>query len=160
MQFLKPCCQLLSEKNLTIAFAESATAGRVCADFALIPGIGSALIGGVVCYDQSVKENLLQVPKAILNQYSAESRQASQAIAAGLRNVMPADIAVGVTGLTAPGGSYGPGKPIGSMFICVNIKGEDHFHEDVFYGAPEEIIEQTVTAVAKLLADKLSTFEV
>lgn len=44
--YLLACGELLVKNKLTIAFAESATAGRISAEFALIPDAGKFLKGG------------------------------------------------------------------------------------------------------------------
>ncbi len=53
---LKRCCELLLQNNLTIAFAESATAGRITSEFSLMHDAGKFLRGGFVCYNAGLKE--------------------------------------------------------------------------------------------------------
>ncbi len=78
------------------------------------------------------------------------------AIAAGLEQLIPADIHVGITGLTAPGGSETKEKPVGTMFIHMNKAGKTWIVEEaLFHGLPEEIINQTTIHVAKLLTAHL-----
>ncbi|WP_276088114.1 CinA family protein [Pedobacter sp. JY14-1] len=154
---LTACAKLLIENKLTIAFAESATAGRIAADFSLQPDAGKFLKGGIVCYDACLKSDLLKVPQELIDTHTPESMEVTQAIASGLAGLIPADIHLGVTGLPAPGGSETEEKPVGTMFIC-GMLGERSIFSDraVFEGSPEEIVQQTVAKVAVLIIRFLS----
>ena len=146
------CCKLMAEKKLSIAFVESATGGRVTSDFSLVPGAGDFLKGGIVCYDANLKESLLKVPKNLIEEETPESMKVTEALAMSLSDYISADIHIGITGLTAPGGSETPDKPVGTMFIAGRQKNKKIFSSrTLFYGSPEEIVEQTVFKVAELL---------
>lgn len=150
---IEECGVLLREKGLTVAFAESATAGRLAMEFSLCRDSGKFLKGGIVCYDACLKEELLQVPETLIQKYTPESAEVTYAIADGLQLLMPADIHIGVTGLTSPGGSENAEKPVGTMFICCILDSSKIFeHREVFKGDPEEIILHTVERTAQLLA--------
>lgn len=158
---LSRCSELLLEKNLTIAFAESASAGRMVAEFSMVPNAGKFLKGGFICYDACLKEDVLEVPKELIAQFTPESPEVTKAIAEGLSKLIEADIHIGVTGLPAPGGSETPEKPVGTMFICCIYRNSELFAERIiFNGEPEEIILRTVFHTAELLANKLQFLEV
>ncbi len=150
---LLQCGQLLKEHKITIAFAESATAGRIMSEFSLIPDSGRFLKGGLVCYDACLKEDVLGVAHDLVEKYTPESAEVTAAIARGLSRVVPADIHIGITGLTAPGGSETPEKPVGTMFVHGVLKGSTPIFSErhVFSGTPDEIIQQTVHLTAALL---------
>ncbi|ETZ22390.1 CinA family protein [Pedobacter sp. V48] len=149
---LKRCGKLLIQHQLTIAFAESATAGRICAEFALIPDAGKFLKGGIVCYDADLKCSLLDVPEQQLKEFTPESQTVTRSITKGIQKLIPADIHIGCTGLTAPGGSETPSKPVGTMFLY-GIQGHREMLEEriVFQGNPHEIVSQTITFLARHL---------
>ncbi|XID74909.1 CinA family protein [Alkanindiges sp. WGS2144] len=149
------CAQLLIDKNLKIAFAESATAGRLAAEFSLAENAGDCLLGGLVCYDACIKQNLLNVPEALIDQFTAESAEVTKAITSGLKKYFDADIVVGVTGLAKPGGSETPQKPVGTMFFHFIIHGQSYTHREVFKGAAEEIILQAIDRIAQLVIQYL-----
>ncbi|WP_300601235.1 CinA family protein [Niabella sp.] len=152
--YLMECGKQLKERKLTIAFAESATAGRLTAEFALLPGAGDFLKGGFVCYDASLKERVLNVAAALVERYTPESEAVTEAITRGLVPLIPADIHVGITGLPAPGGSETPEKPVGTMFIYGMKAGVQLFSDRVvFAGSPEAIILQTIIYTAKRIID-------
>lgn len=151
------CARLMAAQNLTIAFAESATAGWLCSEFALTPDSGKVLMGGITCYDASLKVDLLKVPQELIEKYTPESMEVTSEMAYRLARVIKSDIQVTVTGLTTPGGSETPEKPVGTMFVFALIKGKPASFRKVFQGSCEEIIHQTVEATAELLITELTT---
>lgn len=150
------CSKLLADKGLTIAFAESATAGWLCSEFAIAPQSGQVLKGGIVCYDASLKESILNVPHTLIEEFTPESQEVTKALARNLQGVISADITLAVTGLTTPGGSETDEKPVGTMFVSALIKGKMVNRRYTFNGGCEDIIHQTVTAVADLLIVEVS----
>ncbi|MFA4867938.1 MAG: nicotinamide-nucleotide amidohydrolase family protein [Pedobacter sp.] len=157
---VKRCGKLLIKHQLTIAFAESATAGRISAAFAMVPDAGKFLKGGIVCYDADLKCSLLDVPKQQLKEFTPESETVTRGITIGIQTLIPADIHIGCTGLTAPGGSETPGKPVGTMFLH-GLQGQQQVLDEriVFQGAPDEIISQTITFLAKHLHQYLKNLK-
>jgi nicotinamide-nucleotide amidase len=155
-QLIAQCSKLLSDKKLTVAFAESATAGRLSAEFALIPDCGQILKGGIVCYDACIKQDILGVPEDLVKKYTPESAEVTAEMANRLKNFIKADIYIAITGLTMPGGSENAQKPVGTMFIHALINGKQVPVREVFSGSPEEIVMQTVDRSARLLIDELS----
>jgi len=149
------CSELLIEKELTLAFAESASAGRLSAEFSLVPKCGKMLKGGLVCYDAGVKLDILGVPADVVEKYTPESAEVTKELAERLKDFMPSDIQVAVTGLTMEGGSETEEKPVGTMFIHALIEGKPVAVREVYKGSPEQIVLQTVDRVARLLMDHL-----
>src|SRR4051812_18653947 len=114
---ISECSKLMAGQGLTIAFAESATAGWLCSEFALTEESGKVLKGGLACYDADLKVSILGVPKALIDQFTPESMEVTREMAYRLAKLIPSDIQVTVTGLTTPGGSETPEKPVGTMFV-------------------------------------------
>jgi nicotinamide-nucleotide amidase len=139
---VEDCARLLAAQELNIAFAESATVGRMAAEFGLT--------------DAGVKEDLLKVDDKLVEEYTPESAEVTEAAAKGLRALMPAKIHVAITGLTCPGGSESPEKPVGTMFIhCI---ADDFAFSDrsTFTGGKEVIIMKCIENFADLLIQKIS----
>lgn len=154
---ISKCSQLLIGRGLTIAFAESATAGRICADFALMEHAGMFLKGGLICYDAVVKETLLGIKPVIVERYTAESAVVTCEMTEGLIKLISADIHVSCTGLTCPGGSETEEKPVGTVFLHATLNSKFLFADkSVFDGSPENIVNLTVEKVASLLLTNLS----
>jgi nicotinamide-nucleotide amidase len=148
---IKTCARLLSEQGLTISFVESATAGKLAYEFSLTEYSGQILKGGLICYDACLKEDILGIPKKMIDEFTPESPEITHEMAVRLKKVIPADVVVSVTGLATPGGSEMPGKPVGTMFYCILINNEVHERKKIFTGSPEEIINYTIEQIAKTI---------
>jgi nicotinamide-nucleotide amidase len=103
--------------GITIATAESLTAGMVSAILADTPGASAMLRGGVVSYSNSVKRDLLRVPQELLDAVGSVDGDVAAAMAEGARTACGADLAVATTGVAGPGEH--DGKPVGTVFIGV-----------------------------------------
>lgn len=110
---------VLRQKGLTLAFAESCTGGLAAATVVTVPGASDVFFGGIVSYDNSVKEKMLRVPQSVLDSAGAVSAPCALQMARGVREAMCADIAVSVTGIAGPGGGT-PKKPVGTVYIAVS----------------------------------------
>ncbi|MBN9391247.1 MAG: CinA family protein [Chloroflexi bacterium] len=106
----------LIKTGLKLASAESCTGGLVGHRLTNIAGSSVYYLGGVISYDNSVKQNVLQVPAEILNTVGAVSEQCALAMAHGVRKLLGADLAISTTGIAGPGGAT-PDKPVGLVFI-------------------------------------------
>jgi nicotinamide-nucleotide amidase len=149
--FIEEASRLIAEQQLTIALAESATAGKLAYAFSQTAFSGQVLKGGIVCYDACIKEDLLGIAKETIALYTPESAEVTREMAFRLQKIMKADIIVAVTGLTRPGGSEHPGKPVGTMFYCI-LSGEMMIErKKIFAGAPAEIIDLTIEQIAKTI---------
>lgn len=110
--------ELLLDRGLTCATAESCTGGLVAAGLTAIPGISQVFLGGAVTYTNEMKQKLLGVSADTLERFSAVSSQTAAEMAEGIRIRTGADIAVSVTGNAGPMPSEG--KPVGLVFIGVD----------------------------------------
>lgn len=106
------------EKNKTLSFAESCTGGLAAATVVSVPGASAVFYGGIVSYDNSVKENLLSVGRDVLATVGAVSAECAMQMAAGARTAIGTDIAVSVTGIAGPGGGT-PEKPVGTVYLGI-----------------------------------------
>jgi len=150
------CCAELARKNWKISFVESASAGRLSYEFSLDANSGKVLLGGSVCYDARLKQDLLGIPKALIEKYTAESAEVTAAMAESFQRLSKADVFVGLTGLTSPGGSESAEKPVGTIFTHILMPGKSIADRTVFEGSPEIIVSKTVEHVAQLLIRHLS----
>jgi nicotinamide-nucleotide amidase len=150
------CAGIIAAHNLTIAFVESATAGSLAFAFSQTEQSGEILKGGLVCYDACLKEDILGIPKNMIEEFTPESEEITRAMALKLKKIMKADIIVAVTGLTTEGGSEGPGKPVDTMFYCILYQNEITERKKIFSGSPDDIIENTLIQIAKTIIKILS----
>ncbi|MDX2340837.1 nicotinamide-nucleotide amidohydrolase family protein [Micrococcus sp. 2A] len=103
--------------ELTLATAESLTAGLVAATLADVPGASAVLQGGVVAYQNRVKAEVLGVEAALLAERGAVDPGVAEAMARGARRVLGADVGVATTGVAGP--EPHQGKPVGTVFIAL-----------------------------------------
>ena len=110
--------EVLREKGLTIAVAESCTGGLLGSRITDVPGSSDYFRGGLIAYQNDVKEELLGVPAQVLATVGAVSEETARAMAHGARILLKSDIGVGITGIAGPGGET-PDKPVGLVYIGV-----------------------------------------
>lgn len=145
------CSRAIASRRLSIAFVESATAGRLCYAFSQVPDAGKIFKGGLVCYDACLKEDVLHIPAKFIEKYTPESAEVTAALAERLPRFIECDISVAVTGLTSTGGSETRDKPVGTMFFHIIFKNYSEGFRKVFAGSPEQIVSQAVDYTAFLL---------
>ena len=102
--------------GLSVATAESCTGGLVANVITEIAGSSDYFRGGVVCYSNRAKEDLLAVPGSTLSAHGAVSAQVARAMATGARDRFGVDLAVSVTGVAGPGGGSDD-KPVGLTYV-------------------------------------------
>ena len=154
------CSSRIAEKGLKLAVAESATAGWLASEFSLVPDSGKIFLGGIICYDVCTKEELFAIPKKIIDEFTPESAEVTRLLAERLDRYFKCDIAIAVTGLTSPGGSETEEKPVGTMFIHIKLPENRYLAQrEVFEGAPEDIIIQTVERTGELLCQLIANME-
>jgi len=107
---------LCRERGLSLATAESCTGGLVAARLTDVSGASDVFRGGIVAYADDIKAEELSVPREVLAAHGAVSAETAEAMAAGARTALGADVAVAVTGIAGPGGAT-PDKPVGLVFL-------------------------------------------
>src|ERR1044071_471640 len=91
--------QLLLQRHLTLAVAESCTGGLIGHRITNVPGSSDYFLGGVISYAYDAKERLLGVSHATLYDFGAVSEQTAREMARGARRALGADIGIAVTGI-------------------------------------------------------------
>ena len=124
----------LRDKGLTVAFAESCTAGMLASEFVKAKGSSDVLKGSMVVYQPEAKKKLLNVKQETLDLYTAESQQVTNEMVMGLKKLLDADISIATTGLAGAGGSESPEKPVGTMFVSLLYDGKAEEFREVFKG--------------------------
>ncbi|MBL8696311.1 MAG: CinA family nicotinamide mononucleotide deamidase-related protein [Planctomycetes bacterium] len=110
--------QRLLEKHVTVAFAESCTAGLATSLLASVPGISSSLLESWVVYSNRAKELRLGVRREILERHGAVSAECAESLAQACRAASGAHLAVSVTGIAGPGGGSAE-KPVGTVWFAL-----------------------------------------
>lgn len=135
--------EYLIENNITIATAESCTAGLIAATLGDVPGVSSIFSQGFITYSNEAKERLLGVPRPMLASYGAVSAQVAQAMAEGVCQKTSAAIGISATGIAGPGGGTKE-KPVGLVYIGVCIDGQATVRRCVFAGNRARVRAMTV----------------
>ncbi len=140
-------------RGLTVATAESLTAGMVAAVLADTPGASGMLQGGVVSYQNSVKAGVLGVPLDLLDDVGAVDGQVAAAMAAGARRICGADIGVSTTGVAGP--EPHAGKAVGSVFVGIATAEGSTSYAYSFEGSRAEIRSLACAAALERLLEAL-----
>ncbi|MBQ3589333.1 MAG: CinA family protein [Clostridia bacterium] len=148
---------ILKQRGLTLSTAESCTGGLVAKSITDVSGCSSVFYGGVVSYDNSVKQGVLGVKEETLNTYGAVSYETAREMAQGVRRALNTDIGISTTGIAGPGGGT-PTKPVGTVYIgiatsdsvqSIRLNINENFSRS-------EIRAQACYQLLKLLLEKLS----
>jgi PncC family amidohydrolase len=115
----------LKARGMTLATAESCTAGMLSAALTTVAGASQWYRGGVVVYSDDLKISLVDVDRRTLEEYGAVSSEVALELATGVRKACGADIGVGITGIAGPGGGT-RAKPAGTVFLAIVGPGETH----------------------------------
>jgi len=108
--------ELLRQRSLTVAVAESLTGGLLSASIVDVPGASDVFRGGVVAYSPDVKHHLLAVDGELLEDRGAVNGTTAGQMALGVRRVLGADVGIATTGVAGPDPAYGL-EP-GTVFVA------------------------------------------
>jgi nicotinamide-nucleotide amidase len=142
---------LAERRGLTVAVAESLTAGQLAAALGAAPDSAVWFRGGVVAYATEVKRHVLGVPEV-----PVVSETAATAMAQGVRALMDADIAVATTGAGGP--EPQDGADAGSVWFCVVSRGDAQATHRRYDGDPAEVVDRSVQYALELLLSTAQDF--
>ena len=145
----------LLEHGWRLATAESSTGGLIGHVITLVPGASRYYVGGVISYSNLAKEVELNVPHELIEEHGAVSAEVAQAMAEGVRNRFGVEMGLSVTGIAGPEGAT-PGKPVGTHYIGVALRGHPDRVEHRVFGHDRE----GNKAAAAMLAIELAVDEV
>ncbi|MCK4356617.1 CinA family protein [Candidatus Bipolaricaulota bacterium] len=146
--------EMLTVRGMTLAVAESCTGGLLASRITDIPGSSVYFRGGVIAYQNDVKERLLAVPASILSRHGAVSAETAKAMATGCKDLLASDIAVAITGIAGPGGGSAE-RPVGLVYIAVATAEGVRCQRFVWDGDRLANKEQSADAAFKLVLDRL-----
>ncbi|HYM69015.1 MAG TPA: competence/damage-inducible protein A [bacterium] len=110
--------RLLAQRGVTVAVAESCTAGLIAHRLTRTPGASAYLDGGVIAYSNAAKHRWLYVPESLVERHGAVSAEVARAMAEGVRSQAGTDLAIATTGIAGPTGGT-EGKPVGLVFLAL-----------------------------------------
>jgi len=109
---------LLQMRNMTLAVAESCTGGLLAERITSLSGSSRYFLGGAVVYSNELKTQFANVPKSLINQHGAVSREVGAAMAEGIRKRCLSSYGIGITGVAGPTGGTEQ-KPVGLVYIAL-----------------------------------------
>ncbi len=109
---------LLKEKGLTVATAESCTGGNIARGLTTYAGSSEFFKGSVVAYSNDIKTTVLGVSPEDIEQSGAVSQVVGETMAQNVRRMFKSDLAVAVSGIAGPTGGTTE-KPVGTVWISV-----------------------------------------
>ena len=146
--------RLLTEKNMTLATAESCTGGLLGKLLTDVPGASAAYLGGVISYAYAVKEKLLGVNPAVLEETGAVCGEVALQMAKGARERLEADFALATTGNAGP--SADPKNPnVGEIYVALACEKTSLCRKLTLRGSREENRTEACRAALELLLENI-----
>ncbi len=141
------------EAGLTLAAAESLTAGLVVSSLVEVPGSSAVVRGAIVAYATDVKGSLLGVDDALLTERGAVDPEVAAQMAVGVRRAVGADVGVATTGVAGPEGQ--DGHPPGEVYVAVSTPDGARTRRLDLEGDRAEIRSGTVRGALELALEML-----
>jgi len=145
---------LLRQKKLHIATAESCTGGMIATSLTAISGSSDVVNGGIVSYTNEVKHNVLGVKQETLDAFSAVSEECTKEMAEGVAKLLHSEISVSVSGIAGPTGGTDR-QPVGTVCFGFYIQGRTSSTTMHFIGDRANIRREAVLFAIHSLLEKL-----
>jgi nicotinamide-nucleotide amidase len=139
---------LLGERDLTLAVAESVSGGLAACRLSAVPGTREVFKGGVVAYASQVKFDVLGVPRG-----PVVCEVAACAMAEGVRGLLGAEVGLATTGVAGP--AEQDGQPVGTVFIGLAMRDRSEAKEVRLPGDPDRVRQYAVISALDLLRRRL-----
>ncbi|MBP5372849.1 MAG: CinA family protein [Clostridia bacterium] len=145
---------ILKKKKLSVAAAESFTAGRIASAIIKTPGASAVFKEGIVAYSNESKVKRLGVSEKTLENFGAVSEECCAEMLSGLIKSSGADVAISSTGIAGPK-SDDTKKPVGLCFIGIAAENRFYIFKFIFNGDRETITETAVRAALHIAISRL-----
>ena len=140
---------ILRQRKETLSVAESCTGGGLGAELTAIPGASDIFLGGVIAYNNSLKQKLLGVPKVFLEEHGAVSKNVVEHMAEAVRKLCGSDWGIAISGLAGPGGES-KSKPVGLVQICISGPNLIESKAEIFNASKGRLAIQKLSVVCSL----------
>ena len=154
MSVLNNLQQLCIEKGVSIAVAESCTAGLIASKLTTLPGSSSYFNGGVVAYHNKIKTKVLGVRQSIIDEKTEVSVEVVNQMAKSVLEKFDANFAIATTGYAGPSGGTNK-NPIGTVFIAIASVVGIVVNRFVFLGNRQSIVNQASESALSLLYNEI-----
>jgi PncC family amidohydrolase len=154
MSLLNNLQQLCIEKGVSIAVAESCTAGLIASKLTTLPGSSSYFNGGVVAYQNEIKTKILGVSQSIIDEKTEVSVEVVNQMAKSVLEKFDANFAIATTGYAGPAGGTNK-NPIGTVFIAIASVVGVVVNRFVFLGNRQSVVNQASESALSLLYNEI-----
>jgi PncC family amidohydrolase len=154
MSLLNNLQQLCIEKGVSIAVAESCTAGLIASKLTTLPGSSSYFNGGVVAYQNEIKTKILGVSQSIIDEKTEVSVEVVKQMAKSVLEKFDANFAIATTGYAGPAGGTNK-NPIGTVFIAIASVVGVVVNRFVFLGDRQSVVNQASESALSLLYNEI-----
>ncbi|MEZ7929840.1 MAG: CinA family protein [Flavobacteriales bacterium] len=154
MSLLNNLQQLCIEKGVSIAVAESCTAGLIASKLTTLPGSSSYFNGGVVAYQNEIKTKILGVSQSIIDEKTEVSVEVVNQMAKSVLEKFDANFAIATTGYAGPAGGTNK-NPIGTVFIAIASVVGVVVSRFVFLGDRQSVVNQASESALSLLYNEI-----
>jgi nicotinamide-nucleotide amidase len=138
---------LLRQRGLSLAVAESVTGGLMAARLSAVPGADQVFRGAVVCPAEGLDRGPLALPEG-----TPASAEAAQAMAEGVRQLLGADVGLAAIDAAGPGAAEDP--PAG-LFLAMALNGEGEARAAQMLGNRSRSRQYAVISLLDLLRRRL-----
>ena len=145
-------------KCISISSAESCTSGLIASSLSQIPGSSNFFLGGIICYSDLSKINLLGISPKLINEKSSVSEDVCFEMAQNVRNKFSSDYSIATTGYAGPTGGT-EDNPVGTVFITINSLKGSITEKILFSGDRKIILNQVRIKALELLIDEIKKYE-
>jgi nicotinamide-nucleotide amidase len=142
--------EMLRDRGLTIAVAESCSGGLLASRLTDVPGSSAYFERGTVCYSNRSKVELLGVSDDLIRDHGAVSEPVASAMAEGAAARARTNAGVGITGIAGPGGGT-PEKPVGTVVVAVALDGQIKVRTLKLFGGRDMVKFQSAQAALNML---------
>ncbi|HTF04928.1 MAG TPA: competence/damage-inducible protein A [Bacteroidia bacterium] len=147
--------KMLSERQQTIATAESCTGGYIAHLITAVPGSSAYYLGSTLTYAYEIKTSLLGIPQEMMTKHGAVSEEVVKAMAKNVREKLGSDYSISTSGIAGPTGGT-PDKPVGTIWIAVASKDGVEAKMFQFGDNRERNIERTAQAALMMLRNSIA----
>ena len=154
MQIIQQLHDFCIEKKISIATAESCTAGSIASEISSISGASSFFKGGVISYQNSIKITTLGVLESVIRERTEVCKEVVEQMAQAVRKKLLADFTIATSGYAGPKGGTEL-NPVGTVFIAISSAEKTVSRRYFFLGDRHSVVKQAVITGISFLVEEL-----
>jgi nicotinamide-nucleotide amidase len=142
--------QMLIDSRKTLSVVEGVSGGAVMYRLCRVPGASQSFRGGLVAYQNSLKEGVLGLPSELVREHGIVSAQVAEELAKRCRIKFGTDLALSTVGIAGPSGGT-PEKPVGTVYCAMSYEGGVDIKSHCWSGTRDEVINRTAKLALNLV---------